>query len=259
MWYVIQTISGNEEKLRMLLRERLEHRYYSNCYAPIYESVRRRNGKSKIIMRRLFPGYLLIETDAPVEVNNALRQIPDFAVLLIADRNYGAKKIFIPLSGDDEAFLDSILKGGVMHVSYVHLDANNRIDRVVGPLESYRKYITKMEFRHRFATVEAEIFGKKRKIHFGLWGDNDPKIPWLEDCKQQRSGSKSSTFNKNLSPPYRGDVFQPGDKIIYPELYGDTIFEVHKFDPVKGIVHTSMEAFGSTVNVELYAEDVARA
>ena len=254
MWYVIQAKSGDEQKLKLLLEARLEQEYYRQCFVPLYEAVRRRQDKCLIIMRRLFPGYLFIDTDNPLEVYKALKKIPDFASILGVKETLESQKLFIPISGDDEDFLNSLLNDGIMHVSYVHLSRTNRIDKVVGPLEKYRKYITKMEYRHRYAIVETEIFGKHRKISFGLWGDEDPRIPWLEKLKkQQLVAIKDDNF-----PPEYDIGIHPGDKIEYPEIYGDTVFVVDKVDPSHRIIHTTIEMFGCKRNIEMYADDVKK-
>ena len=254
MWYVIQTKSGDEQKLQLLLEERLGNEYYRQCFVPLYECVRRRKDKCLIMMLRLFPGYLLIDTDYPDEVHNALKGIPDFAVVLGAKENSESQKTFIPISTDDEEFLRSILDDGVMRVSYVHLSKVNRIDKVIGPLEKYRRHITKMEYRHRYATVEAVMFGKKRKINFGLWGDEDPRLPWIEDLKAVQ---KEDVGNSDSLSDYDIGI-HPGDQIEYPELYGDKVFTVDYVDPSRRIIRTTVEMLGCVRKIEMYVDDVQK-
>ena len=152
MWYVIQSKTGDENKIKLLLDELLDKSCYNRCFVPLYESVRHRQEKSLIMMKKLLPGYLFVETDYPEKVHHVLRSLPDYADVLGARENREKEKCFVPVGKEDESFFDSILEDGIMHVSYVHLSKANRIDKVVGPLKQYRNYITKMEFRHRYAT-----------------------------------------------------------------------------------------------------------
>ena len=116
MWYVIQTKSGDELKLKQLLEATLDHRYYRQCFVPLYEAVRRRQGKCLIKILKLFPGYLFIDTDTPMEVHEALRAIPDFATVLGVRDDPESEKVFMPITDDDADFLDSIMDDGIMHV-----------------------------------------------------------------------------------------------------------------------------------------------
>ena len=254
MWYVIRVKSGDEQKLKSMIESRLEKEYYRDCIIPVYESVRRRKEKCLIMLCRLLPGYILIDTDNPMEVDKALKRIPYFTEILGTRENKESEKIFIPIGKEDEEFLKSILDDGVMHVSYVHLSKTNRIDKVIGPLKNYYKYITKMEYRHRYATIEAEIFGKKRIINFGLWGDGDPRLPWLEERK------------KDLEEPLADNSYQldtdllihVGDRIMYPEVYGDRIFTVDYINQSSKIIHSTISMFGCERKIEMFAEDVKK-
>ncbi len=254
MWYVIQVKSGDEQRLKLIIENGLEDKYYRNCIIPLYESVRRRKEKCLIMIRKLLPGYILIDTDDPIEVNKVLKRIPEFTSILGSKEDEESEKVFIPISKDDEEFLKSILDNGIMRVSYVHLSKTNRIDKVFGPLEKYTGYITKMEYRHRYATIEAEIFGKKRKIDFGLWGDGDPRLPWIEELKKSR---KESPLN-NADSSNNENKIHIGDKIMYPEVYGDMVFTVDYVNQTSSKIRSTIKMFGCERKIELFADDVQK-
>ena len=256
MWYVIQAKTGDEQKVKALLETQLSGKYYADCFIPLYESVRRRQQKSLIELRRLLPGYLFIDTDFPEEVHKAIKKIPDFAAVLGAKEEKDKEKVFIPIGEEDRQFLDSVLDDGIMHVSYVRLSKANKIEKVIGPLKGYKQFIRKMEFRHRYATVEAEIFGKRRKIDFGLWSNADPKIPWLEELRKAEEIDTSHKMSK-YEALSEIDIY-PGDKVEYPEVYGETVFEVESVDVNRRVIHTSIEMFGSSRKIEMYLEDVRK-
>ena len=255
MWYVIQAKSGDELRLKELLEATLDHAYYRECFVPLYEAVRRRQGKCLIKILKLFPGYLFIDTDMPVEVDRALKAMPDFATVLGTRDEADSEKIFLPITKDDADFLDSITEDGIMHVSYVSLSKTNRIEKVIGPLEKYQRFITKMEYRHRYAIVETDAFGKRRKISFGLWSDSDPRMPWLEEEKAKRNVGRMASDAK--LPAYDIGIYV-GNKVRYPEIYGDTVFTVDKVDPSHRIIHSTIDIFGSRRQIEMYADDVVK-
>lgn len=252
MWYVIQTISGEEQKIMMLLQD-MQGNETLPYFVPVYEEVLRSGGKSRISFKKLFPGYIFIETDKPEEVSRYLRKIPDFSRLLGTKEDDNLFS-FVPVEANDEAFLKDLFADGIMHVSYVQLSKTNRIERVVGPLARYRNHITKLEIRHRMAIVEAEVFGKTRKIKFGLWTDGDPELPWLSD---RINGKEPETLSENwehIGPEINIGI-RVGDRVVDESgIYGDTEFVVEKVDPVHRRIYTSLNFGIAKARVELAAD-----
>ena len=65
MWYVIQTVSGEEDELKKWIEKTGDAEKMHRCVIPLFKDVRRSGGKSSIYFRRLFPGYVFVDTDAP--------------------------------------------------------------------------------------------------------------------------------------------------------------------------------------------------
>ncbi len=64
-WYVIHTYSGYENKVkanleRKILSMGLEDKIF-NVVVPMDDDVEMQNGKKKVIKRKVFPGYVLVE------------------------------------------------------------------------------------------------------------------------------------------------------------------------------------------------------
>ncbi|OPL14041.1 MAG: hypothetical protein AVO34_05935 [Firmicutes bacterium ML8_F2] len=57
-WYVISTCSGSEEKIKSSIEQLFGDKYA--LYLPRRELWHTINGKSKKIVRALFPGYILM-------------------------------------------------------------------------------------------------------------------------------------------------------------------------------------------------------
>ncbi len=64
-WYIIHTYSGYEKKVMTDLEKRIESLNLTdrvfNIIVPEEESVEIRRGKKKIVSRKLFPGYVMVE------------------------------------------------------------------------------------------------------------------------------------------------------------------------------------------------------
>ena len=248
MWYVIQTRTGYEKELVEQLESHCENFSRENSLVPMYEDVKRSEGQSRISYRRLLPGYVLVDTEQPESIHQGLKKVGEFARMLLAEED--REKLFLPVSPEDMAFLDSILDDGLMRVSYVQNVKGMKIGKIIGPLAKYGNHISNIDFRHRRAVVDAEIFGKKRRIKFGLWTDEDPKLPWIEE----RLG-KVGVDEYLLKDADVG--IKPGDKVkdisgVYPGME----FLVDSVNIGRRTFKTRMDLFGKMTTVELYLDGV---
>lgn len=67
-WYAIQTTSGHENKVRMLIQRKIdadpqpaEERRIRQALVPTEQVVEVKNGKKVTVERKLYPGYVLVE------------------------------------------------------------------------------------------------------------------------------------------------------------------------------------------------------
>lgn len=64
-WYVIHTYSGYEEQVADSLRQRIEslgmHEKIFDVVVPKEKQIEIKNGKRKIVEKRIFPGYVLVD------------------------------------------------------------------------------------------------------------------------------------------------------------------------------------------------------
>ena len=64
-WYVIHTYSGYENKVKVNLEKKIESQGLQdkifNVVIPLEDEVEERDGKERIVKRKIFPGYVLVE------------------------------------------------------------------------------------------------------------------------------------------------------------------------------------------------------
>ncbi|HLD81604.1 MAG TPA: transcription termination/antitermination protein NusG [Patescibacteria group bacterium] len=64
-WYVIHTYSGYEENVSQNLRQRIEsmgmEEKIFNVLIPTEKKIKIKNGKRKVVIEKIFPGYVLVE------------------------------------------------------------------------------------------------------------------------------------------------------------------------------------------------------
>ncbi|MCF6094784.1 transcription termination/antitermination protein NusG [Microaerobacter geothermalis] len=64
-WYVVHTYSGYENKVKTNLEKRVESMEMQDkifrVLVPVEEGIENKNGKQKTVLRKVFPGYVLVE------------------------------------------------------------------------------------------------------------------------------------------------------------------------------------------------------
>lgn len=269
MWYVIQTVNGEEQQVCTWINQRMDRALFRRCFVPLYEDVWRKEGIGNISIRKMFGGYLFIETDRPEDVYEELRRVPKLTILISEKDQTG--KSFIPIHKEEETFLDSVLTDGLMRVSYIERNGNGRITSVIGPLEAYQEYIVKIDLPHRRAIVEMPLLGEKRRLKFGLWSSKDPAIPWLEEAKkrrleEKRSGHSGTDTQKEVSTGQKtgqGYLHESGitegDYVVNTTgIYGDGLLKVISVDEKNRSVTAAVPLFGELIPVQMSMDDVKK-
>ena len=64
-WYVIHTYSGYENKVKVNLEKKIESQNLQdkifNVVIPLEDEVEEKDGKERVVKRKIFPGYVLVE------------------------------------------------------------------------------------------------------------------------------------------------------------------------------------------------------
>ncbi|MDR3270936.1 MAG: transcription termination/antitermination protein NusG [Peptococcaceae bacterium] len=79
-WYVIHTYSGYENKVKTNLEKRVESMNMEDkifrVLVPMEDEIEIKNGKRKIMKRKIFPGYVLVEMDVTDDSWYVVRNTP---------------------------------------------------------------------------------------------------------------------------------------------------------------------------------------
>lgn len=103
MWYVIQTQTGDEEKLVKLIEKMIPKEQYEECFCMNRECVRKTEKGYEIFLRPLFPAYIFVVTDDPGRLFFELKRIPRLTKLL-----GDTKDTFFSVSREEEIFLKNV-------------------------------------------------------------------------------------------------------------------------------------------------------
>ena len=191
MWYVIQTITGKEEELRLRLDALLDRERFHDCFIIRAEWMKRLGGKWEIQVRPLFPGYVFVETGEPEALFLRLKEMPGYARLLGNGRYE-----FTALEEEEEAFLKTLCRIEEEEAP----KTSGRADReemaasrtgrrwlvglsaakpeeppgegwtIRGPLKAFEKHIERINLHKRYAVVRVTMGRRERTVLLGLAG-----------------------------------------------------------------------------------------
>jgi len=147
-WYVIHTYSGYENKVKANLEKRIESMNMGDkifrIVVPMEDEIQVKDGKRKIVKRRIYPGYILVEMILTDDSWYVVRNTPGVTGFV------GAGNKPIPLQ--EEEVKQILERTGVE-------TPRPRIDVSVG--ENVR--VTSGPFENFIGTVE-EIYPEKGKL-----------------------------------------------------------------------------------------------
>ena len=79
-WYVVNTYSGHENKVRTTLERRIEsmglNRHFGEISIPTENVIEIKDGKKVPTVQRQFPGYILVNMDMNDDSWRLIRQTP---------------------------------------------------------------------------------------------------------------------------------------------------------------------------------------
>ena len=150
MWYVIQTVGGQEQAVRALIERRSSgdaSNLVEQCFIPMRERTVKRGGEWKLVQEKLFPGYVFVVTEDAQKLLQNLKSLPRFTRLL----GTGANE-FVPLRPEEIAFLQRFEDSGhIARLSKVEVVEGGRIRILSGALLNCEGMITKVHLQKRVA------------------------------------------------------------------------------------------------------------
>lgn len=167
-WYVIHTYSGYENKVKANIERKIhsmgmEDKIF-NVIVPVEEEIEKRNGKEKIVQRKIFPGYVLLEMIVDERSWYVVRNTPGVTGFV------GSNTKPVPLT-DEEA--ERILKAmGMADAAKPAIDIEVEVGEQVtlksGSFEGRVATITEIDYSKGKIKGVVDMFGREVVIEIGL-------------------------------------------------------------------------------------------
>ena len=159
-WYVVNTISGHEYKVKEKLRMCVESMGLQNSIfrviVPEQKEVEVKDGVKKEKVKKMFPGYVLIEMVMSDEVWYIVRNTQGVTGF-IGSSGKGAKPI--PLKPNE---VDRILSNmGMSRIELANdLVAGDHVRIIEGPFKSMVGQVQEIDLKSQKLTVSLDLFGQ---------------------------------------------------------------------------------------------------
>ncbi|GAF18686.1 transcription antitermination protein NusG [Bacillus sp. JCM 19046] len=163
-WFVVHTYSGYENKVKANLEKRVESMemmdHIFRVLVPVEEETETKNGKTKQITRKVFPGYVLVEMIMTDDSWYVVRNTPGVTGF-VGSAGAGSKPTALM---PDE--VDRILKQ--MGVTELHVEVDFEIKESVkvksGPFADFVGTIEEIQIEKQKLKVHVNMFGRETPI-----------------------------------------------------------------------------------------------
>jgi len=163
-WYVVHTYSGYENKVKANLEKRVESMGMQDkifrVVVPEEEETDFKNGKKKVVKKKVFPGYVLVEIIMTDDSWYVVRNTPGVTGF-VGSAGSGSKPT--PLLDEEIAF---ILKRMGMDEKRVDMDyeLGETVQIKEGPFASYSGTIEELDTDKAKLKVLVNMFGRDTKV-----------------------------------------------------------------------------------------------
>ncbi len=162
MWYVVHTYSGYENKVADTLQTIVENRRLQDLIhevrIPTEQAVEVKDGKSRQVERKLFPGYVLVKmvmSDESWYIVRNCRGVTGFV---------GPSSKPVPLS---EAEVEA-LGVDTREQLTVDYEVGGNVEIIAGPLKGFAGIVTNIDLDKKQVQVTVSMFGRETPAELGL-------------------------------------------------------------------------------------------
>lgn len=163
-WYVIHTYSGYENKVKANLEKRVESMDMADkifrVLVPMEEEIVNKDGKRKTVMRKVYPGYVLVEMIQTDDSWYVVRNTPGVTGF-VGSTGSGSKPT--PLLQDEA---ESILKhmGIETPKPSIDFDVKDSVKVMVGPFANFIGIVEEITPDKGKLKVIVNMFGRETRL-----------------------------------------------------------------------------------------------
>jgi len=165
-WYIVHTYSGFENKVQESLLKRVETYGYQDriveVLIPTEKIVEVRNGKKVELMKKFFPGYILVQMEMDDHLWHFVRNTPKVTGFV------GGKKP-TPLTDEDvEQILSQVRSSKEKPKPEITFVAGDKVKIIDGAFEGFIGSVEEVNGDKGVVRVMVTIFGRSTPVELGF-------------------------------------------------------------------------------------------
>lgn len=162
-WYVVQTYSGYEARVKSWLEERIKHEKMEDKFGkiliPTEEVVEMRGGQKRKSERKFFPGYVLVQMDMDEEAWYLVRSVPKVLGFI------GGGDKPTPISDQEaENILQRVAERADKPRPKTTFEAGEVVRVVDGPFADFNGVVEEVNYEKSRLRVAVLIFGRSTPV-----------------------------------------------------------------------------------------------
>lgn len=164
-WYVIFVQTGHEDDICVCINHVMSERNMTPSYSllvPKRKLHERRHGVYREVVRNMFPGYILVNTEDINGFYMSVREVPRIIRFL------GNNNIFLPAANEEiNRILNISDRNGLIDISKGRL-IHDKVIITEGPLFGSENIVKNIDKRKGRAKVELSISGNLCRVDLGI-------------------------------------------------------------------------------------------
>ena len=160
-WYVVHTYSGYENKVKANIEKTIENRHLEDeileVRVPLQDVVEMKNGARRVVQKKLFPGYVLI---------NMIMNDDTWYVV----RNTRGVTGFVGPGSKPVPLTEAEMKPLGIQTENVSIDfgEGDMIVVVAGAWKDTVGVVQKIDYSKQTATINVELFGRETPVEISF-------------------------------------------------------------------------------------------
>ena len=160
-WFVLHALTGQENKVQQSITARVKLKemgeYVGQCLVPTEKVQETKNGVTKMVQRKMFPGYVLVNMDMNDETWYVVRNTRGVTGFV----GPGSKPV--PLT-------DAEIKPLGIKTDTVSVDfgVGDEIAVIAGVWKDTAGVVQRMDFGKQTATINVDLFGRETPVEISF-------------------------------------------------------------------------------------------
>ena len=167
-WYVVRVASNREERVSESLMSRVQQfglqERVREVLVPTEKISEIKSGKRRVVQRKIYPGYILVEMKLDEDSWYAVKGTPGIGDFV------GADSLPVPLEPHEvEKILGGMEEDAEKPKLDIHFQVGDRVKVKEGPFENFNGVVDEVNPQKGLVRVIVTIFGRETPVELEYW------------------------------------------------------------------------------------------